>query len=86
MRLWKMHPLYQGGLDHVPESRGYRKDKHRRGYRETDVRMMGGPNRGDQIMTHNQVKQLLEHLILGKSPYVECWSDDMLGDWVNDPI
>jgi hypothetical protein len=50
-----------------------------------NTRMMGAPNRGDQIMNPNKAKLLLEDLILGKGPDGGCWPDDMLGDWVNDP-
>jgi hypothetical protein len=56
LRTWKLHPLYQGDLENCVESRGYRKDKHGPGYRVTDVRMIGAPNRGIHNITPEKIK------------------------------
>ncbi len=85
LRTWKLHPLYQGDLQYCVESRGYRKDTHGPGYRVTDVRMIGAPNRGIHNITPEKVKKLLEDLVLGNGPGGSCWPDDLLGEWLDDP-
>ena len=85
LKIWKNNPLYQGGLEHIVDSRGYRRDTHGPGYRVTDVRMLGAPNRGDHNITKEAVKHLLEDLLLGNGPCGQSWPEDVLGDWINDP-